>query len=337
MSATKQDIENLQANMINMGNNLQANQVNNFNNLQNNQNGLQKEINTNKETLNTHFGLVSKNIEDIKGLASRVALIEQAVAAAIPLSVKANPPPWAGKAYTFMNFIVETSKFNRWNPPNMPSAVPCEILGSGGIRVKATYQFSADGSKLLRHSGTSTESFAKIETNTNPVVPFEIVEDGLVPLTSENTVYFGRRLIPYEGGQFVQTYYRNPGVKFNSDYTEMTLRNDPTAHFLSDFGLEFWYDASSTGPLVAAETIDQWVLDNAGYGLNDASELRFVRDIEFESGLSFEQYVQRDPVATAEMSIVSDPAPDQERLVYDKLGGWRDKPSRSCDASPMGD
>ena len=77
MSATKQDIENLQKNLIGTANNLQTNQVNNFNNLQNNQNGLQKEINTNKETLNTHFGLVSKNIEDIKGLASRVASIEE--------------------------------------------------------------------------------------------------------------------------------------------------------------------------------------------------------------------------------------------------------------------
>lgn len=72
MSATKQDIENLQINMINMGNNLQTNQVNNFNNIQSNLDNVNKQVINNKDTLNTHFELVSKNITDINNLQTDV-------------------------------------------------------------------------------------------------------------------------------------------------------------------------------------------------------------------------------------------------------------------------
>jgi hypothetical protein len=76
MSATQQDIQNLQANMINMGNNLQANQTNNFNNLQNNQNGLQKEINKNSDTLKAHDIAVTKNTTNINNAQDDIALTQ---------------------------------------------------------------------------------------------------------------------------------------------------------------------------------------------------------------------------------------------------------------------
>lgn len=56
MSATKQDIENLQTNMINMGNNLQTNQINNFNNIESNLNNVQNQVtNNSNRALNTEI------------------------------------------------------------------------------------------------------------------------------------------------------------------------------------------------------------------------------------------------------------------------------------------
>jgi hypothetical protein len=73
MSATQQDIQNLQTNMINMGNNLQTNMINMGNNLQNNQNGLQNQI-KDLEKLLTPLG--DGDSSAIEALESRVSAQE---------------------------------------------------------------------------------------------------------------------------------------------------------------------------------------------------------------------------------------------------------------------
>ena len=83
MSATQQDIQNLQkqmvdnlnnlqANQTNNFNNLQTNQTNNFNNLQSNQNELQNQIDINKDILRAHETLLYKNASDINNLQNEV-------------------------------------------------------------------------------------------------------------------------------------------------------------------------------------------------------------------------------------------------------------------------
>ena len=76
MSATKQDIENLQQqivnnlnnlenNIVNVQNNLQSNQINNFNNVESNLNNLQKELNNNNENIETLFSRLYDNNNNI--------------------------------------------------------------------------------------------------------------------------------------------------------------------------------------------------------------------------------------------------------------------------------
>ena len=126
--------------MINMGNNLQTNQTNNFNNLQNNQNVLQKEINKNKETLNTHFGLVSKNIEDIK---TNSADIEKLTADIEKLASPAEPSPEWFLATKFpMTSSLDVAVQLGFN--NAPDST----LVYGGNVVRQLMQLGASGSKL---------------------------------------------------------------------------------------------------------------------------------------------------------------------------------------------
>ena len=65
MSATQQDIQNLQENMINMGNNLQANQVNNFNNLQTNMINSEKNLQANQDNLQKQINVLNETKADI--------------------------------------------------------------------------------------------------------------------------------------------------------------------------------------------------------------------------------------------------------------------------------
>ena len=95
--------------------------------------------------------------------------------------------------------------------------------------------------------------------------------------------YYGlRKIFDPEGNYLLQPYYRSPGLKFSNNYNSMQLRPDPNAHYLRDFGLEFYYSNESTSVLAVLETTNKWVMDNAGYSVNNGSEFVWSRDVHFE-------------------------------------------------------
>ena len=151
MSATQQDIQNLQTNIINMGNNLQANQTNNFNNLQtnminmgnnlqanqkNNFSNLQKEIDKNSDTLKVHEGLVTKNTADIKTNSININKIENARPVSTDTFIKLDVP--LGEA------AIEAMNYN--SPPGTtgydPNKTATYNLVKDGRTVKELYEYA---------------------------------------------------------------------------------------------------------------------------------------------------------------------------------------------------
>lgn len=72
MSATKTDIENLQSQISKNLENVISNLTKSLNNFQTNLGNTQNDVNDNKSTLDTHFRLVSQNIEDIDKLKTTI-------------------------------------------------------------------------------------------------------------------------------------------------------------------------------------------------------------------------------------------------------------------------
>ena len=231
------------------------------------------------------------------------------------------PPPWAGKSYSTKFNMTETSKWNRWNETGKTILEsPVGPLLSNGFFVDVTYQFTNDGTKLLRHLGASTSSYDEIEKSfiSNKVVPFKIEGDEVVPLYSHGTgkVYRSDVFVDYPDGKVSIKYYRAPGFYFTDNYNTLHYRYDPDAHYHHSFGLEFFYSSSESDSAVGEilENFDMWIRDPACYLGEESPVLKY--DDEFiKNTPSADELIEQNDMET--MTVANDPRPNQKKTILE--------------------
>ena len=232
------------------------------------------------------------------------------------------PPPWGGKCYSIRVNIWETSKYNRWNETEKSIyESPLSAALTDGIFLDVTYQFTADGKKLLRHVGTSPISFDDITEKSfvnNKVVPFKIEGDEEVPLYSHGTgkVYKSSSYLEYPDGKISAPYYRAPGFYFTDNYNTLHYRYDPDAHYHNDLGLEFFYSSAETDSLIGklVDEFDMWIRDPVAYASDGVAVLKYDDNFTKNTPLADELIEQNNMEI---MTVVNDPRPNQKKTILE--------------------
>lgn len=261
-------------------------------------------------------------------LKSRIIFVNNLNANKIIETYPDTTPPWAGRSYTIEGQVFESSLYNRWKN-NVYDSPLIDILPNG-VFVKATYQFSMDGTRMLRHLGTSPISIDSIKQDfkNNPIVIFNIKNNKeLIPLPNyeNNEVYYGERLVPYPDGVVNQPYYRHPGHYFSDDFNTLYYREDDYAHYKKDFGLEFYYKTEKTTSNLVKLTdeFDKWIIDPAVYITKDGNgksvNLHYDKDFTDKTP-SVEELAKRENLSY--LSVAQNPNSNQEKYNY----GSKEKP-----------